>query len=88
MQTIRLLISGKVQGVWYRKSTLAKAKEFNLQGTVRNLEDGRVEVIASGSKDKVNQLVDWCKRGPDLAEVESIELKEIEDQFFSEFKVL
>ena len=88
MQTIRLLISGKVQGVWYRKTSSLKAEELNLKGTVRNLEDGRVELVASGGKDDLKRLVNWCKRGPELAEVDNIELEEVEYQSFSDFRII
>ncbi len=88
MQTIRLLISGKVQGVWYRKSSSIKANELNLKGTVRNLEDGRVEMVVSGEKEDLKRLVNWCKRGPELAVVDNIDLEEIDYQNFSDFQIL
>ena len=88
MQTIRLLISGKVQGVWYRKSSSIKANELNLKGTVRNLEDGRVEMVVSGEKEDLKRLVNWCKKGPELAVVDNLEFKEMRYQRFSDFRII
>ena len=88
MQTIKLLISGKVQGVWYRKSSSIKAEELNLKGTVRNLEDGRVEIVASGEKEDLERLVNWCKKGPELAIVDNIKLEILDDQSFSDFRII
>lgn len=60
-----LLIEGRVQGVGYRMATQMAARQFALTGWVRNLSDGRVECIAEGLPEQLNQLVDWAKK--DLA---------------------
>ncbi len=70
----RVFVSGKVQGVFYRSSTKAKAWELGLKGWVRNLEDGRVEAVFEGDREAVNQIVKWCKDGPPSARVELIEI--------------
>ncbi len=67
-----LLVSGKVQGVSYRAATEQKALELGLKGMVRNLPDGRVEIIAEGPEDNLRTLKDWCFEGPDLAMVEDV----------------
>ena len=70
----RLLISGRVQGVGFRYSTVGAARTLRgLSGWVRNLDDGRVEVLVEGPKDAVEQLIAWCRRGPPSARVDSLE---------------
>ncbi len=72
-QRLHLLISGRVQGVWYRASTRAKARELGLTGWVRNLRDGRVEALAEGPRVSLDELLAWCHDGPVLARVDGIE---------------
>lgn len=67
-----LLVSGKVQGVSYRAYTEQKAADLGLTGVVRNLPDGRVEIIAEGSEAELQALQDWCFSGPPLAVVEDV----------------
>ncbi len=85
--SIHCFISGKVQGVWFRASTQDKAKELGLTGWARNLPDGRVEVIACGDKDKVDQLHEWLKHGPELARVSEVIREEIAWQEHDRFGV-
>jgi acylphosphatase len=66
---IRCLISGRVQGVFFRAATRNKAVELGLQGRARNLTDGRVEVIACGPEDRLSRLQDWLWEGPTHARV-------------------
>lgn len=89
IQQIHIHIKGKVQGVWYRKSTKIKADELGLLGTVRNLKDGSVEVYTTGVPTKITELIEWCKEGPKFAVVESVQVKEVNlPQQFEEFKIL
>lgn len=69
-------VSGKVQGVYYRQSTQEQADLLELDGWVRNLADGRVEVLVEGEEDAVRALVAWLEQGPEAAEVEGVELQE------------
>jgi len=69
---LKLLISGRVQGVCYRWFTRDTAVELGLTGWVRNLADGKVEAVAEGERDKLEQLLVWCRRGPDMARVTDI----------------
>lgn len=73
MQRVHLLISGRVQGVWYRASTRAEADRLGLTGWVRNLSGGQVEAVAEGPRSSLEQLVAWCRRGPPHAVVRSVE---------------
>ncbi len=72
-ERVQLTISGRVQGVFYRASTQAKAQELRLTGWVRNLVDGRVEVVAEGPRQALEALVAWCEQGPSYARVDMVE---------------
>lgn len=69
-----IFVSGKVQGVFFRSRTKDKAKELGLAGWVRNLEDGRVETVFEGEQEMVEKMVQWCRRGPEYALVENVEV--------------
>ncbi len=73
---VRLIIRGRVQGVWFRDSTRRQAARLGVTGWVRNLPDGSVEVVAEGPADKVDKLVQWCHEGPPAARVDQV----IEDE--------
>jgi acylphosphatase len=70
--TVHVIISGKVQGVYFREQTKEQAALLGVTGWVRNTEDGRVEAIFEGERDKVEKLVDWCHTGPSLANVKEV----------------
>lgn len=84
---IHCMVSGRVQGVWFRKSTQDKANELGLTGWARNLSDGRVEVFACGEKDKLQELHQWLHQGPELAQVTDVTYEEKEWQDFERFGV-
>ena len=75
MKGLHLFIYGKVQGVFFRKSTQTKAVSLNVAGWVRNRKDGRVEVYAQGSEDALVSLLQWCGKGPKLAKVNQVDTK-------------
>ena len=68
----RFLVSGVVQGVFFRASTQAQARRLGLRGFTRNLADGRVEVLASGDDSAIDSLHAWLQRGPEQAHVERV----------------
>lgn len=72
MNGARFLVSGKVQGVWYRASTRERALALGLRGEARNLADGRVEVIAFGPPEALDSLERWLAVGPPQAQVTSV----------------
>ena len=69
-----LFIQGRVQGVSFRYYTVGEARSYGLTGWVRNLWDGRVEVLLDGDEDAVKRMVDWCHHGPPSAVVENVEV--------------
>jgi acylphosphatase len=72
----RVLVSGRVQGVWYRDSCQREARALAVAGWVRNLYDGRVEAVFEGPADDVLTLVNWCRIGPPRAVVTEVEILE------------
>ncbi|MGB9720642.1 MAG: acylphosphatase [bacterium] len=71
---IHLYISGRVQGVFFRAHTHEVAKELGLVGRVKNLDDGRVEIVAEGKGIDLQKLIDWCWHGPPGARVDNVEI--------------
>lgn len=69
-----IFIYGLVQGVFFRQTTEQMANLLGLTGWVRNTQDGRVEVLAEGEKEKIEKLIEWLKKGPPLARVEKVEI--------------
>jgi acylphosphatase len=69
-----IYISGRVQGVWFRATAQGIAIDANLTGWVRNLRDGRVEIVAEGEESNLQELVTWCDIGSDAAEVSGVEV--------------
>ena len=81
---IHLIISGNVQGVSFRRSTLEEATRLNLTGWVKNCLNGSVETVAEGEEENIEKFILWCREGPSLAKVESLKIKE--ENVTGEFK--
>jgi acylphosphatase len=81
----RFLVSGLVQGVFFRASTRTRAQELGLHGYAMNLADGRVEVVASGSDDALDQLAAWLRHGPPSARVDGVACEAIAEQAHAGF---
>lgn len=69
---VRVVIFGRVQGVWYRNWTVGEARTRGLDGWVRNRADGTVEALFSGLEPSVREMIDACRQGPPLAKVDAI----------------
>ncbi len=82
-QRIRIIVTGKVQGVFFRQALKVMAKKNNIFGWVKNLKDGRVEAVLEGDEEKVSRLVEWAHGGPANARVEDVEI--CNEKFSSEF---
>ncbi|HSG02788.1 MAG TPA: acylphosphatase [Marinobacterium sp.] len=85
--TLHLLISGRVQGVWFRQFARQQAESYGVCGYVRNLPNGRVEAVLSGESGAVRQVEAWLNKGPELALVTEVEAAEVSYQPFEEFEV-
>ncbi len=86
---VRLFVTGKVQGVFFRQSLKVMAKKNDVFGWVKNLQDGRVEAVLEGNADNIDILVEWAHGGPANARVEDVEIcNEKYTAEFSKFDVL
>lgn len=88
LKTISMLVTGKVQGVWYRKHTLHEAERLHIKGTVENLNNGAVKIIATGTEEQLQNLISWCKNGPPRAEVEEVLVKDEAFTTFPDFGIV
>ena len=70
-----ILVKGRVQGVFFRVSTARTATELGIRGHVENLMDGNVRIVAEGTTENLEKLIEWCREGPPRAKVESVEFK-------------
>jgi acylphosphatase len=86
MEKIRthIFVSGKVQGVFFRDSVLKRAERLKVFGWIQNLENGIVEAVFEGDKDKVDKIVKWVQKGPFFAKVKEIDIDE--QKYTGEFK--
>lgn len=75
MERVRIIVHGRVQGVFFRAHTQEKASSLGLTGWVRNTEDGGVEALAEGDKKSLEALVSWCRKGPSAANVSSVDVE-------------
>ncbi len=80
---IRIFVTGKVQGVFFRQALKVMAKKNNVFGWVKNLKDGRVEAVLEGDEEKISRLVEWAHGGPANARVEDVEI--CNEKFIDEF---
>ncbi|HEX7802966.1 MAG TPA: acylphosphatase [Pseudoxanthomonas sp.] len=87
MPASRFWVSGKVQGVFFRASTRQQALRLGLSGSARNLDDGRVEVIAAGQKEPLEALARWLREGPPAAEVAEIVREDWEGPVLPGFRI-
>lgn len=84
MKRVHVVVSGRVQGVFFRAETESKAVSLGLTGWVRNLPDGRVDAVFEGEEEKVNIMIGWCRKGPRFASVANIDI--VEESYQEEFQ--
>ena len=88
MKTIRMIVKGKVQGVYYRASAKKIADHLNIRGWIKNLTDKNVEIKAIGSEELIQKFIDWCRQGPLGAVVQDVIVEDIQEEEFTEFRIL
>ena len=76
LRRVRVVVSGRVQGVWFRESTRQRALELGVTGWVRNLADGRVEALFEGNASSVRAAIEFVREGPPLARVRDVQIHE------------
>ncbi len=88
LRRVKLLVSGRVQGVYFRMFTQKKAKQLGINGYVRNLEDGRVEIVAEAEADLLDKMIAWAHKGPITARVDQVESEDLlVDEAFTSFDI-
>ena len=87
METVHLVIKGKVQGVYYRASAKEKANELGIKGWIKNTPGGNVEVMAGGDKEQLEKFIQWCWEGPKHAEVSEVIVTMAEGENFNDFSI-
>ena len=87
-KSVRLYISGTVQGIFFRQFIKDNAERNNIKGFVRNLEDGRVEIFAEGNVEDVQKIIELCKVGPKHSKIDKVEVKDETFKDLKEFKIL
>jgi acylphosphatase len=83
----RVVVHGRVQGVFFRDSTRQQAEKAGVAGWVSNREDGTVEAVFEGDEDAVARILDWVREGPGHADVERVEVTEEEPEGLSGFQI-
>lgn len=84
---VRVFVSGRVQGVFFRATTTEEASQLGLSGWVKNLPDGRVEAVFEGDPDAVADMIQWCHTGSPRAQVEDVDVVEEEPAGIDGFEV-
>ena len=87
MVNARVIFKGRVQGVFFRANTKEIANSLGITGWVRNLPDGRVELMAFGNQQQLDELNHWLKSGPSMAQVSNLQCEAIDFQDFEGFSV-
>lgn len=87
LMSVHLIVSGRVQGVWFRAGTREQALELGLCGWAKNCPDGIVEIHAEGDKKTLEQFITWCRKGPPAARVSALEVEWVVSQSLTTFKI-
>ncbi len=88
MRHLNIIVHGKVQGVNFRRCTREQAMVLGVNGFVENRNDRTVYIEAEGPEEQLQKFLDWCKRGPTIAEVTKVEKTEGEVKNYSSFEIL
>ena len=88
MKTVRLIIKGKVQGVFYRATAKDVADLIGVKGSIKNLPNDDVEITATAAEEILQKFIAWCKQGPPKARVDEVIIEELNPEEFKGFKIL
>lgn len=88
MPTVNLLVKGKVQGVFFRTAAKDVADKLGISGWVKYISEGRVEAMATGNENQLQQFIEWCRRGPEKAVVKDVIVTPLTEQKFDNFEVI
>lgn len=88
MRQVKLRVSGKVQGVFFRASTQEKAQQLGIKGWVKNEPNGTVSAVGQGPDANLRQWIEWCREGPPQAIVEAIEIEEQPITELQQFEII
>jgi acylphosphatase len=80
-------VAGEVQGVFFRYETRNRARDLGVAGWVRNTPDGRVEAVFEGPDEAVDEMVSWCRQGPEQADVRDVEVRDGDPEGLDTFEV-
>ena len=87
MKTIRMIVTGKVQGVFYRAYAKKTADQMNITGRIKNLPDRTVEIIATAEDEVLKKFIEWCRQGPPQAEVKEVFIENKPEEKFPDFRI-
>lgn len=90
MQSLKLIVEGRVQGVGFRHFIHTNAKRLNLKGYVKNLDDGKVEILIIGAEDKISDLIKIAKKGPSFSWVYNVKIHSVDEdikEMYNDFKI-
>ena len=88
METVHLLISGKVQGVFFREASRRLAEKLNIKGWIKNTPDGKVEALVTGAEKDLDDFVNFCKTGPERADVDDVKVLKKQKIDFDKFEIV
>lgn len=87
MATVHLLISGKVQGVFFRDSARKMAQQLRITGWIKNRRDEKVEAVISGEEQAIKNFIKWAKNGPEKAKVDNVIVSKQPTVIFENFQI-
>ena len=87
LMSVHLVVSGRVQGVWFRAGTREQALQRGLCGWVKNCSNGTVEIHAEGEKEALEHFIDWCRKGPPGALVTALDIEWVVSQCHKNFEI-
>ncbi|HEY6505427.1 MAG TPA: acylphosphatase [Chitinophagaceae bacterium] len=88
LKTVSIIVTGKVQGVFYRQSTREKATASGITGEIKNMPDDTVHIVATGSPEQIEQFIEWCRQGPPKAKVTNVFIAVLPLQSFEKFSIV